>query len=206
MTIDELPTLGTVRNPIEWRAAEMIDVQYADRVVTVLAMPYEQPTDKVVRGGRQITEVVSTGAFGQNIEHRKDVRAYRGHNKDATVGRVIGLHPDDPRGLITEVRMAKTPLGDETLALAADQLIDASVGFAPIEQRWSADRSERRILRAYLDHLAFVGDPAYPGAVVLDVRAAADLELVTDPPAVGSTPNKDAVLARLRAVGYPPAL
>lgn len=206
MTIDEMPVLGAVRNPIEWRAAEMLEVDFPERVVTMLAMPYEVPTDKVIREGRQITEVVSAGAFGHNVEHRKDVRAYRGHNKDAAVGRVIRMHPADPRGLITEIKLAKTPLGEETLALAADQLIDASVGFAPIEQRWSADRQERRILRAYLDHLAFVGDPAYPGARVLDVRAAADLELVTEPPPVGSTPNKDTVLARLREIGYPSAL
>lgn len=188
MTITE-PTLATEarppRNPVEWRAAETLDVKFPERIVAVRAMPYERETNRVIRQGKQVREIVSVGAFG-HCEHRKDVRAYRGHDKERTVGRIIGIAPDDPSGLITEVRMAKTPLGDETLELAHDHLIDVSVGFAPIEQKWSEDRSQRRIVRAYLDHLAFVGDPAYDDAVVLDVRSAARTSLV-DRLAAGGT-------------------
>lgn len=199
--VQELSATAPVRprQPVEYRSAETLDVKFAERTVTVLAMPYELPTDLVMVEGRQIREVVSRGAFGK-VQHRKDVRAYRGHNRDAVVGRAIALNPDHEAGLLAELRMSRTPGGDEMLELAADQLIDLSVGFAPIEQRWSADRSERRIDRAYLDHIAFVGDPAYP-TQVLAVRAAVEPELSSP---VSNTPRKDQVRLELLQMGYRP--
>lgn len=190
------------RNPVEIRSAETVDVRFPDRTVTLRAMPYEVPTYRVVREGRQITEIVSPGAFN-GCERRKDVRAYRNHDKTQTVGRATGLFPDRPDGLIAQIKVANTYLGDETLELAADHLLDASVGFAPVQQRWSADRSERRIVSAYLDHIAFVGDPAYETANVLDVRRSATIEV---PSVSVATPNKDAIIAKLRAMGYPSPL
>lgn len=158
--------------PIEYRVAETLDVKFPQRLVTVLAMPYDTPTQRVVKDGRQITEICDRGAFGVYSMHRKDVRVYRDHDKTRTAGRAVALHPDADAGLVAELRMSKTPLGDETLELAEDRLIDASIGFAPIEARWTKDRQTRRLVRCYLDHIALVGDPAYEGARVLDVRSA----------------------------------
>lgn len=191
------------RQPVEYRSAETLDVRFPERVVEVLAMPYETPTNLVMHQGRQITEVVTRGAFGR-VQHRKDVRAYRGHNRDAVVGRAIAIDPDREAGLVAAIRMSKTLPGDEMLELAADQLIDLSVCFAPIEQRWSADRQERRIDRAYLDHIAFVGEPAYP-TQVLAVRSAQQL---VDEVASGLslTPRKDAIRLALLQMRYRPDL
>jgi len=197
MTIDDLEVERRPKAPTEFRAAQTLEVRYPDRIVEVLAMPYEQPTSRVVRNGQQITEVIARGAFG-HVERRKDVRVYRDHDKTRVAGRVVALHPDGDDGLVAELRMSATPLGDETLELAAERLIDVSVGFAPMRERWSPDRRERRLEKCYLDHIALVGDPAYDSARVLDVRSAAA------EPATPATPNKDRVLALLFEMRYSP--
>jgi HK97 family phage prohead protease len=182
---------------VECRAAETVGVRYPDRIIEVRAMPYEVETTKVVRNGKQITEVVSRGAFGR-CEDRKDVRAYRSHDKSTPVGRAVALHPARDDGLVAEVKISKTGLGDETLELAADGLLDASVGFAPMKERWSPSREHRRLERVYLDHIALLPDPAYEGANVLDVRREADEpELLVVP-----TPNKDRIIAIIAELSY----
>ena len=87
-------------------------------------------------------------------------------------------------------RIAKTALGDETLALADEDCLGASVGFAVAGGGQELDRvnRRRRIKKAFLDHLAFVPDPAYSGAGVLSVRSAPS-----------ATPNLDEVLAWMQA-------
>ena len=73
------------------------------------------------------------------------------------------------------VRIAQTVLGDETLVLADEDCLGASVAFAVRASGQELDRRNktRRIRKALLDHLAFVPDPAYTSAGVLSVRAAA---------------------------------
>jgi hypothetical protein len=63
-------------------------------------------------------------------------------------------------------------LGDETLALADEDCLGASVGFAVAGGGQELDRANRRrrIKKAFMDHLAFVPDPAYVSAGVLNVR------------------------------------
>ena len=79
-------------------------------------------------------------------------------------------------GLSTEIRIAQTPLGDETLALAAEDMLSASIGFKAAPQDMKLDRHTmtRRIHRAFLDHVSFVEDPAYEGARILAVRHNGD--------------------------------
>ena len=74
--------------------------------------------------------------------------------------------------MIAETRIAQTPLGDETLALAAEDMLSCSVGYAAglKDQKLDRNTMTRRIHRAYLDHLSFVEDPAYEDAKVLSVR------------------------------------
>jgi HK97 family phage prohead protease len=193
-----IDVLRPPKAPVEMRAAETLEVRYPERVIEVRAMPYEVETAKVVRNGKQITEIVSRGAFGR-CEDRKDVRAYRSHDKTTPVGRAIALHPGREDGLVAEVKVSRTPLGDETLELAADGLLDASVGFAPMKERWSPTREQRRLEKIYLDHIALLPDPAYEGASVLDVRQAEVVDLMVVP-----TPNKDKILAIIAELSYHP--
>ena len=69
------------------------------------------------------------------------------------------------------IRAADTELGRESVELARDRLLDASVGFHvpdPGGEKWEG-RSRRRITRALLREVSLVPDPAYPTRV-LDVR------------------------------------
>jgi len=116
------------------------------------------------------------------------VRANRDHNKARTIGKVVHFWPDRVEGLVADVRIARTDLGEETLALADDDCISASVGFGvrPSDQKLERRTMTRRIKNAYLDHLSFVESPAYVGARVLSVRdttggEAAKLEPIRTP-------------------------
>lgn len=206
---DALDALESVeamaRGPMEMRAAaEPVDVKFADRLVTIVAVPYETPTP-IFRRGEWITETIDPGAF-RGVEHRaRTVKVNRGHDEERTVGVARRLDPYDPRGLIATMRISQTPAGDEALALCADGALDASIGFAPAlngGEVWTEHRTSRRIMRAYLGHIALVPTPAYDTANVLDVRAS--VAPAGTPPESGGTPRLDQVLADLAAIGYVP--
>ena len=101
---------------------------------------------------------------------------------ESPLGRVLSIHPNDTRGLRTELKISRTRDGDDTLELAADGLLHPSVGFQvlPGGEEWTADRSRRRVTKARLVHIGMTGDPAYKGAKVLAVRT-------------GSLPNSQGV-------------
>lgn len=191
------------RVPVEWRAAPAtpeLEVRFADRIIEMLAVPYDETTvvEYPMGSGRLIEEEVAQGAFAGLETRPNRVRANRDHNVERTFGRVVRAVTDAKEGLILSVRAATTPLGDETLELANEGVLDPSVGMAvrPSDQEWSQGRKHRRIVRSYLDHQAMVPNPAYLGAGVLAVRhdqiAPVRLELAP-------TPNLDSVLAFLEA-------
>ena len=180
------------RRPLEYRTAATLEVRHAQRTIDLIAVPYNEPCE-VNRRGRWVTEVVDPGAF---VGVAGDVTVNRAHDLESPVGRVAKFHPNDPRGLRTEVRISRTAAGDDVLELAADGLLRPSIGFAPLPggERWNASRTSVTITRARLAHIAMTGDAAYAGAKVLDVRAAAA------PPAPIVTPNLDRIrLERLAA-------
>ena len=188
--IDERP-----RSPVEFRSAGDLTVDFAERMITLLAMPYDEDAAVVV-GGRVVVESCAPGAF-TGVERRANrVKVNRDHDYQRTIGRAVGLHPSRAEGLVTELRIAKTALGDETLALADDHSLEASVGFAvmPGGERWLEGRSRRRLERLFLEHISLVPEGAYD-AQVIDVRAVqlAPVERV-------ATPNLDEVLAWLKSV------
>lgn len=188
------------RAPLEFRFAETLDVRLPERIITVLAAPYEIETARAAKDGRMIFETFSRGTF-DGIERRSNrVTVNRDHDLARTVGRAVAFHPARDEGLISDLRISRTPLGDETLELAIDGALGASVGFAalPDGEQWSQHRTRRRLTRAWLGHIAMVADPAYEGTQVLAVRAAAE------DPATSATPLKDEILARLAEIGYRP--
>ncbi|AVO21610.1 capsid maturation protease [Mycobacterium phage MooMoo] len=169
----------TEHNPLvvvehRYTGVKVEGVDFAQRLITVIAVPYEQPAPVEYRS-EMWNEVFERGAFSSvtsGAPHR--VRVNRDHNKTRTVGKVVKFWPDREDGLITDVRIAKTPLGDETLALADEDMLSASVGFGvrPTDQVLDRRSMTRRIKAAYLDHLSFVESPAYAGAQVLAVRSS----------------------------------
>jgi phage head maturation protease len=188
---------------IEIRAAEVASVSYPQRLVTLVVMPYETETT-IVEGGREFVEVVTRGAFdGIQVKngHRlaRIVPLNRDHQETRTIGQATAFHPDRPEGLVADVHISRTVLGEETLELANDGVLGASAGFAllrkngrtgppvPDAEVWET-RSRRRLNRLYLDHIALTPTPAYAGATpVLAVRADAEPAMA----AAAGTPNRD---------------
>jgi HK97 family phage prohead protease len=179
---------------LEYRSASLSGVSFPNRVIELIVAPYETMT-KVLHRGRLIDEVISTNAF-RGIERRGNrVRVNRDHDFTRTVGRAIRFHTSRREGLIGELRISKTELGDETLALADDRVLDASGGFALLKENgrvkedaevWET-RDRRRLNHLFLHHIALVPDPAYETATVLEVRSAQ--QMGAPPPA--PTPNLD---------------
>lgn len=175
--------------PIETRYAGVTvgSVDFAQRLITVIAAPYEQSAQVEYRS-EVWNELFERGAFNSVTGAPHRVRVNRDHNKSRTVGKVMQFWPDRTEGLVAEVRVAKTSLGDETLALADEEMLSASVGFGvrPSDQVLDRMTMTRRIRTAYLDHLSFVESPAYVGAQVLSVRdtsggEAANLDPICTP-------------------------
>lgn len=183
---DERPPLA----PVEFRSTSQFEVHWAERIIELCAMPYDRDAIAVVHN-RTIVESCAPGAYA-GVERRANrIKVNRDHDLQRTVGRAVALHPSRTEGLVTELRIAKTPLGDETLALADDQSLEASVGFAvmPGGERWLEGRNRRRLERLFLDHIAMVPEAAYEPVGAIAVRSAA-LEIAGAPV---PTPNLDEI-------------
>ena len=159
--------------PIEIRTAAVSNIDTEERIVTMIAIPYEQETTVPFRG-ETWNEVVQRGAFAGIENSTHTYRVNRDHDKRRLVGKIVKYYPEREEGLVVDAYISKTELGDETLQLAKDGILGASVGMAirssdQVLERRNGSRT-RRIRRAFLDHLALVPDPAYQGAEVLAVR------------------------------------
>lgn len=188
------------RAPVEWRTATVADVRFAERMIDLIVVPYNEETIVEYRG-KLVTESVLPGAF-DGIEGRPGrVTVNRDHDYTRTVGITRAFQPGMAQGLGATVRISGTQLGDEALELAYDGALGVSVGMAvkQSDQRWSQNNTRRHIVKAFVDHIALVPNPAYVGADVLAVRSTApqadDADLWIPP----ATPMLDAVLARLNA-------
>jgi phage head maturation protease len=187
--------------PILYRSSSVVGVNYAQRIIELVAAPYNEEAIVMWRG-EPWRELFERGAW-DGIEKRPNrVKANREHDKTRTVGKVINFWPSRSEGLVTATRIAKTPLGDETLALADDECLGASVGYAAPPRYVELDKSGqpglRRVKRAFMDHLSFVSDPTWESAAVLSVRSATPPSPATElPPLV--TPALDELREWLQA-------
>lgn len=173
------------RGQVEIRSATTTRV--GGRSIDLVVMPYE-PAEAIVRHeGRMIRETVARGAFDGIEQRAGTVRVNRDHQRERTVGRVTRLDPRRPEGLVAELHIARTPLGEETLTLAREGCLDASAGFRvlPGGEQW-IDRSHRRLTAVWLEHVALTPEPAYLEANVLAVRTGS------------RRPNLERVLAAMR--------
>jgi phage head maturation protease len=155
---------------VEWRSAatETVGVDQAARIITVIAVPWASPASVPLRG-QAWQETFVQGAFDGIDLAGSQIRVNRGYDRSRTIGKVVRFDPHDQRGPIAEMRIARTTLGDESLILANEGCLSASIGFtipSGGEQLDHRTRS-RRITRAVLDHISLVEDPAYIGASVL---------------------------------------
>jgi HK97 family phage prohead protease len=158
--------------PVEYRSAQLANVDHVDRTIELVVMPYETGTTIVRRDGSTFTEIVSRGAFDGAEHETRRITVNRGHAIDRVVGKTTALYPNHPEGLVAEVRISRTELGNETLILAEDGILSASAGFRvkPNGESWPSPRI-RRLNHLDLHHIAMTPDPAYEDARVLAVRS-----------------------------------
>jgi HK97 family phage prohead protease len=189
-----------VRAPIETRAAALAGVDVPRREIEVVAVPYGSEAVVEYRG-ELWKESFDRRAFDGIQARQNRIKAIRDHDKTRLVGRAISFSPEREEGLVSLIKIAQTPLGDETLALAKDDMLDVSAGFGVRMRDQVLDRStqKRRIMKAFLDHVAFVADGAYDDARVLDVRK--NHERAADDMPV-PTPNLDAIVSWMESRRY----
>jgi HK97 family phage prohead protease len=188
---------------LEFRTSTVADVNFPKRLIELVVMPYESEA-VIERPTRSWTEIVSRGAFDGVELRTSQIKVNRGHEIDRALGKTVALHPSRQEGLVAELRISETPLGDETLTLADDGVLDASAGFALLRQNgrtgpvipdaevWET-RSRRRLNHLWLGHIAMTPEPAYEDARVLAVRTSTGVDGDETP-----TPNLD----RLQVDGW----
>jgi HK97 family phage prohead protease len=164
------------------RAATPTAVRYARREIDVLAVPYDTPTAIVDTEG-VYDETIAAGAFGKVSTRADQIKVLRDHHPHRAVGRCYRITDDDPTGLRASMRISTTDLGDETLTLAADGVLDVSIGFASKGgDRWNPARTAVTRTNCWLYELSLVPIPAYDSAKVLAVR-----DTTMPPPAAAAT-------------------
>jgi phage head maturation protease len=188
----ESPALEQVpAEPILFRSSNVTDVNYSQRVIEFVAAPYDEEAVVMWRG-QAWRELFLRGAW-DGIEKRPTrIKVNREHNKMHTVGKIVNFWPSREEGLVGAAKIAQTPLGDETLALASEDCLGASVGYAALPRDVELDKRVqpglRRVKRAYMDHMALTVEPSYAGATVLSVRSglapADDLAPLVETPAL----------------------
>lgn len=187
------------RPPLEVRnVSEVRGVDVPQRIIEVIAVPYGQEAVVAYRG-EMWKESFQRGAFDGIETRTSPVMVNREHRRGDTVGKVLKWWPERAEGLVAEVRVARTARGDETLALADEGMIRASIGFGVRLRDQVLDRTTmtRRILKAFADHLSLVEDPAYVGAEVLGVRSNESDTLAADMPPIIAHPAVDELAAWL---------
>ena len=189
------------RSPIEFRSTGDLAVDWTERMITSSPCPTTRTPRLSSTAGRSPNRAPRARSTVSNGEPTGS----RSTGTTTTCAPSAGPSPctrHAPKGWSTELRIAKTSLGDETLALADDHSLEASVGFAvlPGGERWLEGRNRRRLERIFLDHIAMVPEGAYD-AQVLDVRtAAAPVERVGDTEPGRSASPGSVVDNRKRAV------
>jgi HK97 family phage prohead protease len=169
---------------VEVRSSTITDVDARQRLIDLIAVPWNEEGEVMWRG-EPYREVFVRGAFDGIEDHAGRVPVNHEHVRGKTIGKVVNFTNGDP-GLLSRVKVARTPLGEEMLNLAEDDMVSASVGFRlgkPSDAQVNPRTRLRRIVRAFIDHLALTESPVYAGARVLAVRAEpSGLEVVQQEP------------------------
>ena len=175
----------------------LTDVNSRQRIIDLIAVPWNQEA-MVFWRGEMWKEVFRPQAFDDSIRNQSGkIRVNREHIKGRTIGKIIEFDPNHQDGLFARVKIVKGLEGDQVLDLAEEDMISASVGYttqAPgdVILNKEAVPKTRTVVRAFLDHLAMVEDPAFDKAAVLAVREGSPAR-VTDAPLL-KTPNLDTVM------------
>ena len=135
-----------------------------ERRIDAIAVPYN--TFATVTDG---TEVMFTP--GSLPIEGKAPRVFMYHDPTRPVG-IVAERVSTDEAMLASMRISRTAAGDEALILAADGVMDVSVGVNPTE--FTYDNNGRMIVTAaeWLE-LSLVPIPAFSGATVTEVAASA---------------------------------
>jgi HK97 family phage prohead protease len=142
------------------------------RTVHGIAVPFDAPTEIADAYGHYV-EMFRRGSFTKTIAERGSrVKFLTLHDRGRLpVGRAVLLR-EDAAGLYAELRVSQTQAGDELLALIGDGAVDAlSVGFIPVQDRWSKDKTQVERVEVALREISAVTEPAYAAALIGGVRS-----------------------------------
>lgn len=140
-------------------------------VIYGIAVPWDKPT----RIDAHLTEEFVRGAFDGQMKRGgpRSVFLARDHMPmgGSPIGRLTAMR-NDAAGLYIEGKVSRTAVGEETLTLVRDGVLDRfSIGFVAGQNQRSSDGVTRR-LSATLREVAIVLNPAYKDALVAGVRSA----------------------------------
>lgn len=140
------------------------------RTIYGIAVPYNAPT----RINESLIEEFIRGAFNDQINAPQRVKYAREHLLlGGTLIGALSHMRDDAAGLYTEMRVSKTPTGDETLELVKDgALPELSIWFNERQNRRASGGVVQRV-KAHLNEVASVLRGAYGDlATAAGVRSA----------------------------------
>lgn len=164
-----------------------------ERRIDAIAVPYN--TWASVSTGQQV--MFRPGSLP---EDGKNPRVFMYHDSTKVVGSVVERVGTED-AMLASMKISRTALGDEALVLAADGVMDVSVGVNILEA--TEDEQGRLIVTSaeWLE-LSLVPIPAFAGATITDVAASAETPDTTEEPTepveettVEATPAAEAVEA-----------
>lgn len=124
-------------------------------------------------------DVVMPGAFTKTLATEfpaRRIKVMRDH--EHLIG--LPLHMEqDTGGLFTREKISATPIGEETIVLAADGVIDRkSIGYLTEQKSYGMQdgRKVRRLESLRLKEYSLLAFPMNPAAVITSVKSADDLE------------------------------
>jgi HK97 family phage prohead protease len=168
-------------------AAVLDNVNFKDRIIDVIAVPWDQEAEIFWRG-EVWREVFERQAFDEAIQKSVRIPVNREHSRGDTIGRIVNMERND-QGLLASVKVARTPRGDDTLQLASERMLGGSVGYfvkKPSDVLLERRSMLRRVLRAFMEHFSMVESPAFVGAETVAVHdgltahpAAGEQSLIT---------------------------
>ena len=135
-----------------------------ERRIDAIAVPYN--TFATVTGGQEV--MFKPGSLPTE---GKAPRVFMYHDSTKPVG-IVAERVDTDEAMLASMRISRTALGDEALVLAADGVMDVSVGVNPLE--FTEDKQGRiTVTKAEWLELSLVPIPAFAGATITEVAAQA---------------------------------
>lgn len=134
------------------------------REITAIAVPWN--TFATVSDGTEV--MFKPGSLPVD---GKAPRVFMYHDASKPVG-IVSERVDTGTEMLASMKISRTLLGDEALVLAADGVMDVSVGVNPIEFEYD-DEGRMVVSRGEWLELSLVPIPAFAGATITEVAASA---------------------------------